>query len=166
MRLNQDAASIFCNGHKDPYIFCNGVQVWPAKVVTSHSIYILADPDQYTPISFRGLWWNGSQITTSMIAEASYRRYTSTGWSSISSSDLNDMLSSSGTMLSCNEVFIRLNSLSFSEFRWRTRYGAPSHKFIVTVNENSTTGIKTVGQNEFTQTSDSESFYVYKGDHL
>ena len=93
MRLNQDVSSIFCNGHKDPYIFCNGVQVWPSKVVTSHSIYLDFDQGVTDNMTFQGLWWNGSQITESMVAEASYK--SGNTWTSISASDLTTALLSS-----------------------------------------------------------------------
>lgn len=165
MRLNQDVASIFCNGHKDPYIFCNGVQVWPAKVVTSHSIYLNFESGVTDNMTFQGLWWNGTQITESMVVEASYKSGNS--WTSISASDLRDMLSTStGKGIYCSAVFLRLDSVTFNQFQWRTQqYYAPEHLVTIQVQENSTTGIKYVGQKEVTQVANT-TFTVNRGDTI
>lgn len=165
MRLNQDVSSIFCNGHKDPYIFCNCVQVWPAKVVTSHSIYLNFEQGVTDNMTFQGLWWNGSQITESMVVEASYK-YGNT-WNSISASALREMLSTSaGTGIYCSAVFIRIDSITFNQFQWRTRtYYGPEHLVTIKVQENSTTGIKYVGQKEVTQAANT-TFTVNRGDTI
>ena len=165
MRLNQDVSSIFCNGHKDPYIFCNGVQVWPAKVVTSHSIYLDFESGVEDNMTFQGLWWNGSQITESMVAEASFKSGNS--WNSIPAPYLRDMLdTSSGMGIYCSALFIRIDSITFNQFQWRTQqYYAPEHKVTIKVQENSTTGIKYVGQKEVTQVANT-TFTVNRGDTI
>lgn len=165
MRLNQDVASIFCNGHKDPYIFCNGVQVWPRKVITSHGIYLDFESGVTDNMTFQGLWWNGSQITESMVAEASYK--SGNTWNSISASDLRDMLStSSGKGIYCSAVFLKIDSITFNQFKWRTQqYYAPQHKVTIKVQENSTTGVKYVGEKEVTQAANT-TFTVNRGDTI
>ena len=116
-------------------------------------------------MTFQGLLWNGSQITEDMVDQASYKYGNS--WTSISASDLRDMLStSSGKGLYCSAVFIRLESITFNQFQWRTQqYYAPEHKVTIQVQENSTTGIKYVGQKEVTQAANT-TYTVNRGDTI
>ena len=165
MRLQQDVSTIFCNGHKDPYIFCNGVQVWPTKVVETHSIYLEFEEEFAGYMTVQGLWWNGFNITEDIVLEAPYKYGSS--WNTISSSDLADMLSTStGKAIYCSAIFITINYNTFSQFKWRTQtYYAPEKKVTIRVRENYTSGTEYVAEKEVTQAPNT-TFTVNRGDTI
>lgn len=165
MKLNGDVSSIFCNGHKDPYIFCNGVQVWPAKYIIGYRVYLEFDPDETVQMSFKDFYWNGTRIGAYDVRDVSKKNGST--WSSLSFSEYVNIFDS-GTSIYCNAFSFIVDRYSFSTFRWNIPMSTlrPTHDIKITVQENSTTGIKVVAQKMVTQTDAAQTFIVNAGDTI
>lgn len=169
-----NAKQIVVNGKDIQDAFCNSVHIWPVNVIGSYRVYIEWDPVKDDNITIDGMTWNGSAMTTAMIAtkgegvsdlDVSYNNGGT--WTTMGTTDIEHMIAGNTESLQkyCRGVSFRMKpDWGFSQFTWKSdQYYAPTGYLKVTVNENGSESIRTIATKTVNQAANT-TYTVNVGD--
>lgn len=150
-----NAENIIVNGVVDPYIYVNGVLVWPAQgELQYYRVYIKWSPDKSENLTFQGLGWNGNpgSLTTSMLLSAD-KNENGNSYTAMSDTEKSGICDTSqGTSIYCHAIALDIDAKTFINFQWRTQqHYAPTGTVEIEVDAYYTNGIRILARKTVTQ---------------